>query len=276
MTDASLKPITAAEVEQLEAQMNETGVGVLRDVISDSLLQQARGYVKAQLEQRGGQYFGLRGPEWIAQSPLDTVFRSEAFATVLTSLYEKAMGTQPPSDRILPVIRVVAGTLGLRHSNLFHYDSFVVTALVPIVIPSRPDELPGHLVMYPNLRKVRRRAVVNIAEKLFVESATARRLWRSPWLQHRLGAQIVKLEPGNIYFFWGMRSLHANQACLAESVRSTVLFHFGDPHEKSVFKQYSRRLSELRTRRIAGKEHRARDRRYAAVEGELPRANPDN
>ncbi|MEX3986200.1 hypothetical protein AB4Y45_45920 [Paraburkholderia sp. EG287A] len=48
----------------------------------------------------------------------------------------------------------------------------------------------------------------------------------------------MRLTPGNLYSFWGMRSLHANQACLPTSVRSTVLLHFGDPHEGSVFKGF--------------------------------------
>ncbi|AXE99209.1 hypothetical protein CUJ88_12520 [Paraburkholderia hospita] len=173
------------------------------------MLERARSYVKEQLEKHNGQYFSERGLEWTAESSLDAVFRSEAFHAVLKGLYEKAMGASPPSDRIIPVIRVLSGELGLRHSNLFHYDSYVVTALVPILIPTRPDELPGHLVMFPNLRNVRSRAVVNIIEKALVESSAARRLWRSSWVQRVLGARVVPLEPGNIYFFLG----HAIAAC---------------------------------------------------------------
>jgi hypothetical protein len=247
--EAPLQAVSRADVEELSSAMNGNGVGVLRQVISDSLLEQARSYVKQQLEKHNGRYFSLGGLEWIAESPLDAVFHSEGFRAVLKGLYEKAMGSSPPSDRITPLIRVLSGTLGLRHSNLFHYDSYVVTALVPILIPTRPDELPGHLVMFPNLRNVRSHAVVNIIEKALVESGAGRRLWSSRWVQRVLGARVVSLEPGNIYFFWGMRSLHANQPCLPESVRSTALFHFGDPHEKSIFKQFSQRRAEAANRR---------------------------
>jgi hypothetical protein len=248
-----LRAISREDVEELNSAMNGGGVGVLRNVISDTMLERARSYVKQQLEKHNGQYFAERGPEWTAESSLDAVFRSEGFHAVLKGLYEKAMGASPPSDRIMPSIRVLSGTLGLRHSNLFHYDSYVVTALVPILIPTRADELPGHLVMFPNLRNVRRRPVVNIIEKALVESNTARRLWRLPWVQRVLGARVVLLEPGNIYYFWGMRSLHANQPCLPESVRSTALFHFGDPHEKSIFKQFSQRRADAASRRLAAR-----------------------
>jgi hypothetical protein len=248
-----LRAISPEDVEELSSAMNGDGVGVLRNVISDFMLERAGSYVKQQLEKHNGQYFAERGPEWTAESSLDAVFRSEGFHAVLKGLYEKAMGASPPSDRITPSIRVLSGRLGLRHSNLFHYDSYVVTALVPILIPTRPDEPPGHLVMFPNLRNVRRRAVVNIIEKALVESSAGRRLWRSPWVQRVLGARVVPLEPGNIYYFWGMRSLHANQPCLPESVRSTALFHFGDPHEKSIFKQFSQRRAEAASRRLAAR-----------------------
>jgi len=58
-------------------------------------------------------------------------------------------------------------------------------------------------------------------------------------------------DTGDLYFFWGMRSLHANQACAPSSVRCTVLLHFGDPHENSVFKGLSQRLHSMRLRRMA-------------------------
>ena len=106
--------------------------------------------------------------------------------------------------------------------------------------------------MYPNMRSVRRIALVNILEKAAIESSLARRLWRTAWLQRALGARVVPLTPGNVYFFWGMRTLHANEACLPTSVRSTVLLHLGDPHENSPLKTFSQRLHRRRLRRLAG------------------------
>jgi hypothetical protein len=240
---AAPQAISPEDVEQLSSAMNGDGVGVLRNVISDLMLERARSYVKQQLEKHNGQYFAEHGLEWTAESSLDSVFRSEGFHAVLKGLYEKAMGDSPLSDRITPSIRVLSGVLGLRHSNLFHYDSYVVTALVPILIPTRPDEPAGHLVMFPNLRNVRRRAVVNILEKALVESSFARRLWCSPWVQGMLGGRIVPLEPGNIYFFWGMRSLHANLPCLPESVRDQRLLE--DVDHRAVSLRRSARKIDL-------------------------------
>ncbi|MFL9910036.1 hypothetical protein [Paraburkholderia sp. RL17-337-BIB-A] len=51
--------------------------------------------------------------------------------------------------------------------------------LLRVLISNGPDEFPGHLVMFPNLRDARRFAVVKILEKLLVEKSL-KGMWRSP------------------------------------------------------------------------------------------------
>ena len=247
-----LESVDMSDVETLCAAMNQTGFGVLHNVVPESVLGPMREYIGAELEKHDNQYFGLGGQDWIGESPLASIFRARGFRMVMSGLYQRGMdGGEPPSQRVLPVLRVLSGTHGLRHANRFHYDSYVVTALVPILIPNRPNEPRGNLVMYPNMRNVRGPALVNILEKAVVESSLACRLWRSPTVQRWLGGKAVPLEPGNIYFFWGMRSLHANEACLPTSVRSTALFHFGDPHENSMLKRLSQARARASLRRLA-------------------------
>lgn len=238
------------DIDALYADMNRTGVGTLYGVIPSAFLHRMRRYIAEELERRNGEYFGLDRSDGIEETPLRPVIRNAGLTAAMRGLYERAMGEAPPHDRMFPVLRVLAGSIGLRHAHLYHYDSYVVTALVPIVIPHRPDEPRGHLVMFPNLRPVRRLVLANVLEKAVMESSLARRLWRSGWVQRALGARIVPLTPGNIYFFWGMRSLHANEACLPTSVRCTALLHFGDPHESSPLKRFSQRLHRRNLRRL--------------------------
>jgi len=239
------------DLDALYADINRTGVGTLHGVISADFLDRMRRYIGDELERRGGEYFGLDRAGGIEDTPLAPVIHHAGLTAAMSALYERAMGEAPPHERVFPMLRVLAGSTGLRHAHLYHYDSYVVTALVPIVIPHRPDEPRGHLVMYPNLRAVRRRVLANVLEKAVIESPFARRLWRSGWVQRALGARIVPLTPGNVYFFWGMRSLHANEACLPTSVRSTALLHLGDPHEGSPLKRFSQGLHRRRLRRLA-------------------------
>ncbi|WP_207887293.1 hypothetical protein [Pseudomonas sp. 30_B] len=241
--------LSDASMHALANSMDESGVGILHHSVPDAILAQMRSFIAHQIEQHDGQYFSFEGMEWTAGTCLRPLFEDVGLRALFRCLYERKMRKAPPSDRIFPVLRVLTGTHGLRHANNFHYDSYVVTILLPVLIPNGPGELPGHLVMFPNFREERRFAVVNILEKLLVEKLL-KRIWSRPRVQQWLSAKIVPLTPGNLYFFWGMRSLHANQPCLPTSVRSTVLLHFGDPHEGSVFKGISQRLHARRLRRM--------------------------
>ena len=243
-------PVTAGSAQALAQSMDESGVGVLQDIVPDSVLAKLRGIVAKLIDQNGTRYFGCSDAEWIANTGLRPLMKDAGLHALLRQLYVQKMGTLPPSEQIMPVMRVLTGTQGLRHSNNFHYDSYVVSILLPVLIPNGPDEPPGNLTMYPNLRDTRRSVIVNIIEKALMETLL-KGIWRLPWVQKRLAAKVVTLTPGNLYFFWGTRSLHANQACSPSSVRCTVLLHFGDPHANSALKGISRRLHSMKLQRMA-------------------------
>jgi hypothetical protein len=246
---AGFLPVSTESAQALAESMDDSGVGILHDIVPEAILTEMRSFVAQQIELHGGQYFGLGGEAWIADTCLNQLFEDAGFRALLRSLYERKMRAPPPSDRIFPVLRGLTGTHGLRHALNFHYDSYVVTVLLPILIPNGPDEPRGHLLMFPNLREARRFAIVNILEKLLLERLL-KRMWRSPCVRRWYSAKIVPLTPGNLYFFWGMCSFHANEACLPSSVRCTALLHFGDPHEGNVLKGISQRLHLMRLRRM--------------------------
>ena len=41
----------------------------------------------------------------------------------------------------------------------------------------------------------------------------------------------IKMVPGNLYLFWGYRSVHTNEPCDPASIRATALFHYANPHQ---------------------------------------------
>lgn len=249
-----LPSLSDADIDALAHAMDTNGFAVLHHVIATPLLDSMREYVDSELTRRNVEYLGLAGPAWIQDSPLAAFPTSVALQSALAGLYRRAMKEAPAESRIATSIRALSGGTGAKHSWLFHYDSYVVTALIPLQIPDGRGELAGDLVMYPNLRSVRRRPVFNIVEKLVVESPLACRLWKRSAVQRVMSARTVPMRPGNIYFFWGMRSLHANQPCLPTSVRCTALFHFGDPHAGSLLKRLSARHHQARLRRLSRAE----------------------
>ena len=78
----------------------------------------------------------------------------------------------------------------------------------------------------------RRFVLANIIDKVVGQSRLyrrhiLRRLDRTDYLQ------VVEMEVGNIYLFWGYRSLHGNMPCESGALRATLLLHFGRPHGSS-------------------------------------------
>jgi hypothetical protein len=228
--DSVLKQVTDERLDALSEEMDTVGISALRDVLSPTEIAMAGNYVQRELDKHERQHFIYAGRPWLDASPLATFGQSPHLRRILAGLYRRGTGRAAPDIDIVAALRVLSGDLGLKASNLFHYDTYVVTALLPLIIPNAPNEPRGDLVMYPNLRRMRSSSVINLAEKALVQNSLTRSVLARETVQRALGARILPLEPGNLYFFWGMRSLHANQACLPHSVRSTVLFHFANPH----------------------------------------------
>ncbi len=247
MDDTAFPGLGRPDLDRLSADMNRDGYGVLRDVLPLDFLPRMRGFVADQLARRNGEYFcdfgqgggqgaGHGAEPGAAEAPasaLDALGGSTALRDLLAGLYERGTGRPAPAGEVLQVLRVLAGEGGQKHSHRFHYDAYVVTALVPIVMPPPEEEQRGDLVLFPNLRGIRSSVLTNVVEKAIVQNGAAGRLLASPAVQRRLRARVVPMEPGSMYFFWGYRSLHANRPCRPDRVRSTALFHFADPHAMS-------------------------------------------
>jgi hypothetical protein len=84
--------------------------------------------------------------------------------------------------------------------------------LVPLFIPSAGAGMSGELVVFPNRRPFRRSAIVNVFEKVFAQN----RFYRKRIIRNFNRAPekySVQLIPGNVYLFWGYRTLHGNLRC---------------------------------------------------------------
>ncbi|QHM71541.1 hypothetical protein C7M51_01831 [Mixta intestinalis] len=131
------------------------------------------------------------------------------------------------------MLRCVQGESGKRKSNAFHYDASVITMLLPIEIPQQ-GTARGDLVLFPNLRRFRSSVLFNVLEKMLMQNGLSRRLLTWAIKQRLVKPMTLHLQPGNLYFFYGYRSFHANGACDPAFRRATALFHFGDPHYGSL------------------------------------------
>lgn len=228
-----LSTVEPAAVTRLVRDIDSQGYAVLESFIPDDRLQQARDFIQSQVEQHGPEYFALHGLAAMRGSLFEDLGTSPAFRQLLNDVYQAGLGlTPPPDETTFPVIRFLQGKTGRKESHFFHFDATGLTALVPIVIPTQGKHC-GDLITFPNIRPVRRSVMVNVIEKAILHNTASQKL--TSWLVQRgwLKPVRIKLKPGNVYLFWGYRSLHANDPCDPNLLRATALYHYGNPHRNS-------------------------------------------
>lgn len=185
------------------------------------------------VERNGGQYLFLRGAERLEGTFLATLCRDEAFMALARAVCEAAAGRVGAPFSAHQSLRVLAGESGVRESLRFHYDSYILTAILPVLLPEGDR---GGLGIAPNTRPIRRSYLANVLDKVAVDNAPVQAALRR---RHRRGAlPYIPFRVGDLYLIWGYRSLHGNDACLPEDVRCTAIVHFADPHADSPMKRW--------------------------------------
>ncbi|QGZ29795.1 hypothetical protein [Stutzerimonas stutzeri] len=215
------------------AQIDSNGFAVLENYLSPEVLEQGRAFIEQQAANHEGEYFAIHGIEALSGSIVAALALSAPFKEMMTDLYRVQTGREPPElEQVFPVIRCLQGRSGLKQSHFYHFDATAVTALLPLFIPTEGEHC-GDLILFPNLRPVRFNALRNVVEKALLHNTLSQKLAalavRYGWLKPIR----LKLVPGNLYLFWGYRSLHANDQCDPALLRATALFHFGNPHHDS-------------------------------------------
>ena len=187
-----------------------------------------RSFIENQVADNGGEYIAFTGVEPVRGTLLENLGSSPEFMQAFRAIYEKGTGNAAPDVPFYQVLRCLSGKSGERHAFFFHYDSYVITALIPVIIPS--DGQCGDLIILPNTRKIRKYYFHNLIDKVLLDNKLSQLLLKYFTSSGNLQATKVRLSPGNVYFFWGCRSIHANEPCAPEKIRATALFHYVDPH----------------------------------------------
>ena len=163
----------------------------------------------------GGEYVVFTGQETVAGTLLDKLPASPAFVDLLHRVYEQGSAHAAPNQSLYHVLRCLKGKSGLKHAFCFHYDSYVVTALLPVIIPAQGSA--GHLVMAPNWRPVRSLYLFNLLDKIILDNPATQFLLRHAFRSGLLKLKQIRMIPGNLYLFWGYRSVHANSHAIPKN-----------------------------------------------------------
>ncbi len=216
--------------ESLAAEINRTGMAMIPNFVSPSELGRMKNFVAEKVAASNGQYVGFTKASDVAGSGLDELGQASWFKELLHGVYEAGTGKPGPDVEFYQVLRCLTGPSAARHSYLFHYDSYVLTMLIPVEIPT--SGMTGDFMLFPNSRKIRKTYLGNVIDKILLDNRLTQWALRILVKRRMLNIARVKMVPGNAYFFWGYRSIHTNEPCDPDKVRATAIFHYVNPHER--------------------------------------------
>ncbi|MFT4074109.1 MAG: hypothetical protein QM647_01165 [Asticcacaulis sp.] len=222
--------VAADAAATIATDMDRHGYGVVENCIPSDLLSGLRQFIEDRVQKNGGEYIAFSAAE-LAGTLLQELSRSANFQQVCRQLYESGTRKPAPPVSFYNILRCLAGQTGEQNAYFFHYDSYVLTILVPILIPTEGQ--PGDLIMFPNTRPLRKTYFGNLIDKFFLDNRLMQTHLRKGVLSGGLKPEKIRMTPGNVYFFWGYRSVHANESCDPDKIRATALYHYVDPHSDS-------------------------------------------
>ncbi|MGE4480188.1 hypothetical protein [Acidocella sp.] len=225
-----------ADIDRLVQDIDTDGIGIVTGFLSPQDLAPLRTFVEQQVAENNGQYLSLTltaGPK----TPFAPILQSREFLGFMRRLYEKSLGESPPPQSLYNLLRCIKGETGAGQAYFFHYDSYYITALLPVIIPQ--GEQAGHLIIHRRRRPLRQTYVRNLIDKVCLDNR-----WRQKKLRNAAESKQdcfheILLEPGTLYFFWGYRTIHGNAPCDPSQLRATALTHFGDPHSSSLLRTFT-------------------------------------
>jgi len=223
---------TGYDPKKLAEQITSSGFAVLENYIGATDLKLAQRFVSAAVKKNGGNCVIFRGPrEDLAGTFMYDLPKKPDFVKLCCDIYEAGTGNQAPKPDCYQVLRCLSGPLGKKNSMRFHFDTYMLAALIPIMIP--PQGPPGDLLILPNARRVRKFYASSLIDKVILASTLKQRHLKNMHAHNDERLIRAKLIPGNLYLFWGYMSAHTNEECDADKIRSTALFHYFDPHATS-------------------------------------------
>jgi hypothetical protein len=242
---ATLLANTGLSIAELAEKLDRTGFVCLADVVSPDWLTEARDNITANLAKYGENDFCILRPDHEQHTPAHNFISDPAVQSIMDGLATaRCPHGVSENEEIYSVLRVLAGPERAASSFAFHYDAAVVTMLVPLIMPRAGAGRSGELVVLPNRRPFRRSVTMNMLEKVSMQNRFYRkRIMRE--IDCAPSKYTVEMKPGNVYLFWGYRTYHGNLRCAPNTVRATLLLHYGNPHGHSAALATVRRLRRL-------------------------------
>lgn len=137
-----------AEIRRMASEIDTIGYTAIHDFVSPAKLAPVQRLAIEAVEKRNGQYAHFGGTDGLQGTILEELAQSQRFQDLFRSLYEATTGRPGPEVNFYQVFRCLKGKTGQQHSARFHFDSYVLTALLPVALPTKGA--PGDLLLFPS------------------------------------------------------------------------------------------------------------------------------
>jgi hypothetical protein len=126
---------SAETTKSLADGMDRGGFACLADCLSESDLEQLRLRVSDAGLDPTGKYAALQDRKTFRETALAKIPASPEFQLLCRQLLKLATQGATTEMDFYQVVRCLNGEVGRKNSYFFHYDTYVLTVLVPIMIP---------------------------------------------------------------------------------------------------------------------------------------------
>ena len=130
--------VSPEKVNEITALIKEEGFFCLDGAVKKSFLEELKDSVNGLIDIHGKRYFSLIHPHQGKEKvnlPFEDIFKSSDFNSLLNKLSNAMSITKIDNSEGFNILRVVTGDKTDDQSLKFHYDSTLITALIPIFIP---------------------------------------------------------------------------------------------------------------------------------------------
>lgn len=220
-------------------EIDSEGFAVIENYVSAERLDAAQAFVRQAVAGNGGNYLSIAGPERLGGTFMQEWPQDPDFLALCRGIYESSLGKPAPEPDFYQILRCLSGSRAAANSLNFHYDSYLLTALIPVLMPERGQS--GDLLIIPNTRGLRSNYATNFLDKIVLDNPLSQAMLRGLYRRGHRSIRHLKLTPGNLYLFNGYRSIHTNEACDPDAIRSTAILHYVDPHADSRLKRLLRK-----------------------------------
>src|SRR5689334_17346548 len=133
------REFTDVEISTLVETIERAGYAVIDQYVGADDLNDLRKFVKGAVAKAGDSSVAFNGYAPVADTALGRLAESAAIKHLCIRAYEQLTSRPGPDPKYYQLLRCLTGKAGHQHSMIFHFDSYVLTLLLPIEIPAGKD-----------------------------------------------------------------------------------------------------------------------------------------